>query len=556
MNSPTLDAVNLAIYWDRLISIADEIMLALVRTAFSSTVRETYDCSCNLFDAKGRSIAQASAAIPSFTGTAPLTLAHMLAAYPAETLKPGDVLITNDPWMSSGHMFDVSVMRPVFVGDRLVGYCLSVSHLPDIGGIGWSPESTSMYHEGLRLPITKMFDAGMRNEWLVRLILANVRVGDQVMGDLMANVACTAVGARLLVEFMQEYGIADLGPVADAILEQSEQAMRTSLRAMPDGTYNNEMTVEGMKGPVTIQCAVTIEGDSIHVDFGGSDPVGPWGMNVPMCYTRAMSGYAIKCLTLPTIPNNDGVLRPLKVIAPEGSILNPPPPAATAARHLVGHAIYPLLFGALSETLPDRVQAQSGGGNMLSVAGSHRGRDYSQLFFCSGGYGALRGFDGHNTTPAPSNPRGMPVEVWESQTGLTIEYKELLADSGGAGEARGGLGQRICMRNTGEHPVTVACFSGQTERGAAGMDGGKPGSLRKYWLNNEPVPPKRRHVLQPGDFLATHEAGGGGFGTPGNRPFDLLVRDFGNGFVTEEGLRRDYGQTSGQIAAIRSACAR
>lgn len=552
MTSSRLDAVNLAIYWDRLISIADEIMLALIRTAFSSTVRETYDCSCNLFDAHGRSIAQASAAIPSFTGTAPLTLAHMLAAHPPETLRPGDVIITNDPWMSTGHMFDISVMRPVFLDDRLVGYCLSVSHLPDIGGIGWSPESTSMYHEGLRLPITKMFDAGVRNEWLVQLIRGNVRVADQVMGDLMANVACTAVGARLLAEFMLEYGIDDLTPVADEILAHSEAAMRTSLRETPDGTYRNELTIEGMKGPVTIRCAVTVDGDSIHIDYAGSDPVGPWGMNVPMCYTRAMSGYAIKCLTLPTIPNNDGVLRPLDISAPEGSILNPSPPAATAARHLVGHAIYPLLFGALAATLPERVQAQSGGGNMLSVTGSHRGRDYSQLFFCSGGYGALQGFDGHNTTPSPSNPRGMPVEVWESQTGLTVDYKEFLADSGGAGTARGGVGQRVRMTNTSGNPVTIACFSGQTERGAAGMHGGKPGGLRRYWLNDQSVPPKRRHVLQPGDFLATEEAGGGGFGAPEGRSIEAMARDLKNGFVTETGLARDYGQSAAQIAVIRA----
>jgi len=550
MTANPTDTIALGIYWDRLISIADEMMQALIRTAFSSTVRETHDCSTTLFDARGRAIAQATSAIPSFTGTAPMTLAHMLARYPASTLRPGDVLLTNDPWMGTGHMFDVSVMRPIFKGGCLVGYCMSVSHLPDVGGAGWSPETIEMYQEGLRLPVSRFLEAGVRNEWLVDLITGNVRVAEQVLGDLMANVSCTAVAERLFVEFLEEYGIEDLTPVADAILESSEASMRASIARMPNGTWRNAITIEGKSGPIRLACAVTIDGHGITVDYEGCDPVGPWGMNVPMCYTRAMTGYAIKCLTLPSVPSNDGVMAVIDVRAPVDSIVNAQPPAATAVRHSVGHALYPLLMGAMAEPLPDRVHAQSGGGNMLNVRGQYNGRKHAQVFFCSGGYGALSGFDGHNTTPAPSNPRGMPVEVWEAQTGMFIESKALLPDSGGAGASRGGLGQRLRMRNDSGAAVSISCFSGRTDFGAEGFAGGAPGKLRRYWINGQPVASKKAYQLQPGDVLMTDEAGGGGFGVPAERAEALILADLRAGYVTPDGLARDWGLAPGRIAAL------
>lgn len=552
MSGKSFDTINLGIYWDRLISIADEMMQALIRTAFSSTVRETHDCSTTLFDAQGRAVAQATSAIPSFTGTAPLTLSHMLAAYPAHTLQPGDVLLTNDPWMGTGHMFDVSVMRPIFARGTLVGYCMSVSHLPDVGGAGWSPETTEMYQEGLRLPVTRFITAGRRDEWVVRLVQANVRVADQVMGDLMANVACTAVGERLLIEFLDEYGIADLTPIADAILDQSERAMRAALEAVPAGTYRHRFQLEGKAEPIGLACAVTFAEGGVTVDYAGSDPVGPWGMNVPLCYTRAMTGYAIKCLTLPAVPSNDGVMRCIRVLAPEDSIVNAQPPAATAVRHAVGHALYPLLMGALAGAMPERVQAESGGGNMLNVRGEFGGRKHSQVFFCSGGYGALSGFDGHNATPAPSNPRGMPVEVWESQTGMVVEFKSLLPDSGGAGTARGGLGQRMRMRNESGFLVTISCFSGRTQFAAQGYAGGAAGSLRRYWINDIEVASKKVYQLQPGDTVTVEEAGGGGFGAPAGRPSALLAHDLRQGFVTSAGLQRDYGLSAEAIAGLNA----
>ncbi len=538
----SLDAVSVGILWDRLVSITDEIQLALVRTSFSTTVRESYDLSCVLFDAQGNSLAQGSYSLPSFTGTAPATLRHMLARFPAEQLKPGDVIITNDPWLGTGHLFDVSVMRPVFRRGVLVGYTMSVTHLPDIGGSGWSATSSEMYQEGLRLPICRMVDAGRLDERLIEIIASNVRTSEQVVGDVMANLTCNEVGGRLLLEFMDEYGIDDLTPISEAIIRQSEAAMRNALRAMPSGRYSSELTIEGRDGPIRLAVAVEIADGGASFDFTGTSAVVPSGINVPLCYTNAMACYAIKCLTVPSIPNNEGSVRPITVHAPAGCILNAPPPAATAGRHSVGHFINPLVFGALAEVARDRVQADSGMTNPMSFNGVHRdGTPIANIFFCAGGYGALSGRDGHATTPSPSNMTSMPVEVWENLTSMRVEHKRLLPDSGGAGEFRGGLGQEISILNDTGHPLAVSSFSGRTDYPARGFFGGAPGRLRRYWVNGQVVPSKGRYLLQPGERIVTHEAGGGGFGDPHRRSPDRIRADLADGFVTAAHAREAYG---------------
>jgi N-methylhydantoinase B len=535
------DAVTLGIVWDRLVSIADEVMEALIRASFSTTVRESHDCSCVIFDAQGRLVAQAQSSIPSFTGTSPLTLAHMLRKYPAASLQPGDVMITNDPWLGTGHTFDISVLRPVFVGPRLVGFVGSISHLPDIGGIGWSTAATEIYQEGLRIPIRKLFHAGVLDQDMIDLIADNVRVSDQVIGDLMANVACTDVGARLLLELMSEQGMADLDVIAGVIIDKTDSAMRAAIRAMPDGNWSHETRIEGVDGILHMACTVTVSGDSIHVDYAGTDPAIHRGINVPMAYTRAQTLYTIKCLTIPGIPNNDGAARAITASAPEGCILNALPPFPTAGRHVPGHSIFPLIMGALSAVMPDRVQAESGGGTVLNIQGVRNGRPMGQTFFCAGGYGALERFDGHGATPSPSNLHSMPVEVWENMTGLLVEFKELLMDSGGPGQARGGLGQRMAMRNMTGHKMFVSSFSGRMKIGAQGLFGGKPGALRKYWVNDKLVDSKARYELRPNDRLITSDAGGGGFGDPALRPREKIEHDLRQGFVSAEAAARDYG---------------
>jgi N-methylhydantoinase B len=536
------DPIALGIQWDRLISIGDEVVNALVRTSFSTNVRESYDLSCVLFDHRGRSLAQGSYSLPSFTGTAPYTLGHMLSRFPPESLAPGDVIMTNDPWIGTGHLFDINVAQPVFRKDRLVGYAVSVTHLPDIGGPGYSAVAREIYEEGLRIPIVKLAHGGKVDEFLLELVRNNVRVPEQTIGDLMANMTCTTVGGRMLVELLDEYKLDSLEPLADAILAFSERAMRDELRAIPSGVYRNQILVEGMHEPITLACKVSIAGGEVEVDFEGTSPAIPAAINVPLCYTRAMTCYAMKTLTTPKIPNNEGSLRPVVLKTPRNCILDAQPPFPTGGRHIIGHFIPPLIFGAMAEALPSRVQADSGMLNLINVQGRTReNREVSSIFFASGGLGALDGMDGAPCTPSPSNMTGTPIEVWENLTGLFVEGKSLLVNSGGAGMYRGGLGQQIELRNDSTYPMTVSCLAGRTEYPPVGILGGKPGRAREIRINGEPVHPKGRYTLAPGDRITTYEAGGGGYGDPRKRDHARIAKDIAAGYVTPDAALRDYG---------------
>ncbi len=542
MSAPTLDAVSLGIMWDRLVAITDEIVSTLVRTSFSTIVRESYDLTVVVLDAEGRLVAQGSYSIPVFIGTAPVTLAHMLERFPAETLAPGDVVITNDPWMGTGHLFDINVMRPVFKAGRIVAYTLSITHLPDVGGTGFSAAASEIYHEGLRLPIAKLVRGGEIDGFILDLVRANVRAPDQVLGDLMANVTCNEVGAERLMEFMDEYRLDDLGALSAAIRTQSEQLTRERIAAMRDGRYRNRIEIEGIEDAIELACEVEVSGQDIAIDFAGTGPVVGRGINVPLCYTRAMALYAVKCVTAPALPNNQGATVPVQVTAPAGSILNALPPAPTGGRHTIGHFVTPLVFGALAEAAPEQVQADCGNMDLITFHGSHPdGGPIATIYFAAGGFGALAGHDGANTTPGPSNMGVVPVEVWESLTATTIERKALLPDSGGPGAARGGLGQEVVIRNDSGRPMTVFSMANRTEFPALGLAGGGPGGRREHRIDGKAVDPKGTHTLAPGARLTLIEAGGGGFGDPAAREPAKLAADLAEGFVTTEGAKRDYG---------------
>ena len=537
-----LDAVTLGIVWDRLIAITNEVLSALVRTSFSTNVRESYDLSVMLFDARGRSLAQGDYSVPSFTGSGPRTIRHMLERFPADSLRPGDVIATNDPWLGTGHLYDINVMRPVFREGRLLGFTFSITHLPDIGGLGFSATAREVYEEGLRLPVCKLVREGVPNHELLDLIATNVRVPEQTLGDLHANIACNEVGARLLLEFMDEYGIDDLDPIADAIVASSEKAIREKIREMPDGVYENRFQIEARDEPLTLACRVAVEGDGMAVDFTGTSPIIGMGINVPMTYSAAFACYAVKCVTVPGIPNNVGCVTPITVTAPENCILNAVAPAPTGGRHVVGHYVNSLVLGALAEAIPDQVQAESGMLTLINVQGRHRdGRGVSSIYFTCGGFGALAGTDGAPATPSPTNMSGTPVEAWENLTSMTIARKALLTDSGGPGRNRGGLGQEIALVNDSGHDLTISCFGGRTEFPARGMMGGGDGSLRQYRINGEAVHPKGRYVLAEGDGIVITEAGGGGFGDARQRDPEALRRDVEDGAVSREAAFSDYG---------------
>ena len=542
MSARNFDAVSLGIMWDRLVSLVDEIVSTLVRTSFSTIVNESYDLTCVVLDAEANSIAQGTFSVPVFIGSAPITLRHMLKRFPPETLKPGDVIFTNDPWQGTGHLYDITMVRPVFRKGRIVAYTLSITHLPDIGGSGFGSSAVEVYHEGLRLPICKLYDAGRLNELIVEIIRTNVRVPEQVMGDVMANVACNEVGGRELLAFMDEYGLEDLTDLSRAIRGQSEAAMRSKIRELGQGTYRNHINVEGFDGPCDYVVKVDVNGDSIAYDFTGTSGCVRAAVNVPFCYTNAMSLHAIKSLLLPNIPNNAGSIAPISVFAPAGCILNAQPPFATGGRHAMGHFVTPLIYGALAQALPDRVQAGSGMMNLITFQGQRRDdRPFSTLYFAAGGYGALRDLDGWSTLPHPSNMATVPVEVWETLTHTTIESKRLLPNSGGPGQWRGGLGQEVTLRNDTGHLVTTLGMGNRTMFPARGMFGGGDGALREHFIEGVTVHAKGRNELAPGQRMRIVEAGGAGYGDPKARAPAAIAEDVAQGYVTGAAAREIYG---------------
>lgn len=540
-----IDPIRLGILWDRLISICDEIVEGLVRTSFSSIVRDGYDVSVVLFDQDARMFAQGTRSIPVFIGTAPTMIRNMLSKVPPDTLKPGDILITNDPIHGTGHLFDISVLRPVFRGEERVGYSMTITHLPDIGGMGFSAAATESYHEGIFIPVCRLYDGGELNSFILDLIRANVRTPEQVIGDVMANVGANELGGRQLLDFMVEYDVDDLRPISRAVRQHSAAAVRHALREIPDGIYRNRLNFEGPSGPLELAVAIDKEDDGLAIDFSGSSPCVSTGINVPLCYSRAMALYAIKCATAPTIPNNEGAALPVQVTAPENCILNALRPFPSAGRHVVGHFVPPLINGALAEVLPDRVQADSGMADILTFHGRHPdGSPMATLYFLAGGFGALTGLDGRSATPGPSNMAVMPVELWESRTGITIEEKRLVPDSGGPGAQRGGLGQIAVLRNDTGHPLKVFSMANRWQFPARGLMGGGPGSLRRHLLNGQPIPATGIQVLAPGDQLTIVEAGGGGIGDPRQRSREAVRRDVALGFVSEDHARQVYGLES------------
>jgi N-methylhydantoinase B len=549
--SRQLDSVSVGIMWDRLVSISDEIVSTLVRTSFSTIVTESYDLTVAVLDAEGELMAQGTYSVPVFMGTAPATLQFMLERFPAKTLRPGDVIITNDPWFGTGHIFDINVMRPIFQDGQIVAYVISITHLPDVGGLGFGAAAEEIYHEGLRLPICKLFDAGELNEFIIELVRTNVRAPEEVVGDLMANVTATAAGERMLIEFLDEYELGDFAALSSEIRLRSQHAIEAKIAAMVPGVYRNSVQIEGIDSPITLAVAIEVRADgTLHADFEGTGDSVRRGINVPFCYARAMVLYTVKCLTVPELPNNGGMTVPITAAAPLGCLLNAQPPSATGARHMIGHYVAPLVLGALADAAPDQVMADCGMMNLLTVQGTHRdGRPVSTLYFAAGGFGALRDHDGPEVLPAPSNMAVVPVEVWETLTSTTIESKRLLPDSGGAGKARGGLGQEVIIRNDSGNLLTVLCMANRTEFEAKGFAGGQAGLLRELRLDGVTIDPKGRHQAVAGARITLIEAGGGGYGDPRERAREDVLRDVRYGFISAAAACEQYGFDAADLKA-------
>lgn len=537
------DPIELEIAWGQLLAIIDEAADALVRTSFSSIVREAKDYTIVLLDRDGRSVAQPSTGAPSFNGTMPRTMRHLLAAFPHETWEPDDFIVTNNPWMGTGHLNDVNGARPIFRDGRLIGFVGVVAHMADIGGIMWSATAREIFEEGLQIPTMKLFERGVANRTAFDFIRLNVRQPEIVSGDLHAMVAAARVVDRRLNEFLDQFGEQRWEPLAGEVIGRSEAAMRAELRKIPEGVYTNEIPLDGFAQPLLIKCAVTVADGSIVVDYAGTSPQVPFGMNSPWCYTYAYTAYPLKCLCNPRTPNNEGTFRAIEVRAPEGSLLNPIYPAPTSARSLGGHPLYAAVFGALAKALPDRVIAQGSSPRPILVVSGYRAdaSRFHSTFFLMGGLGAWAGGDGGACLPYPTNILATPVEILESDAPILFERKELVTDGGGAGRNRGGIAQEAVIRNISGQPMLMSIMSERTKYAPQGLFGGEPGAKPYFRLEDgTPLDPKGIATIGPGQAAEIRTHGGGGYGPPEERPKDKVLADVRDGYVSRDAAKRVY----------------
>jgi N-methylhydantoinase B len=544
------DPITLEILWRRLISIVDEADSTVARTAFSSLLRDAHDYTCMFTDRKGRELAQGTFATPGQSGAMALGIKNLVKKMPSDSYKPGDVFITNDPWALAGHLNDVCVMSPIFYKESLTAFTACVFHHSDIGG-RVSSDNHDVYEDGLFIPLVKLYEADVLNEAVIDMIRWNVRTPDEVIGDIRSQIAANYVCAEKICQMLDEYGLEGLDDLADEIIGRTERSMREAIDKVPDGIYSGEGIVEQMEGKenVVIKVAVEVKGSDIVVDLDGSSPQVDWGGNVVYNFTYAYVFMALKSMFDPDIPNNDGCTEPISMKAPEGTVVNCAFPVAVAARMQIGHFLTEIIYRALAGALPHRVIAGSGGtpATMNVFYGKrHDGRPWHSVIIRGGGMGASSLNDGCYDYIFPANGANTPVEIFESDTPLIIETRELLTDSGGPGRMKGGLGRRVVFRvPTGENapipPVNLGMQSGRYRYPPEGLFGGKGGSRAQFLVNGERGNPYGLTQLRPGDVVIMDAAGGGGYGDPLERDPELVEHDVAEQYVSIEGAQENYG---------------
>ncbi len=552
--SKSISAIQLGIVWQRLTGLMDEVAQTFVRTSFSVVVRENWDLACSLMDAEGRVFAQSSRSIPSFLGTMPRTLAAMLQRHPRSSLEPGDVLISNDPWMGTGHLNDITMVRPIFRGSELVAFVGSTFHTVDIGGAP-SPFAKDSFEEGLCIPALKIVRRGEENADIVAFLAENLREPQETLGDIRAQFAAYELAQGKLLGMLQDEGIDDLKLVTDQILERSERSMRTMLEAVPDGEFSDEVIADGFDHALTICCTIRKYGSEITVDYAGTDSQVDKPINSVMNFTFSYSAYAIKCAFDPSAPNNDGGLRPVTILAPEGCLVNPTRPAPVWGRHLSGHYLPFAIFGALSKIIPERIVADSGSPiwNVYFKGTDRLRRKFVKMFFMSGGYGARSSSDGPSCLSFPTNVANSPIEQFENQAPMLVTEKRLLTDSGGAGRLRGGLGQRLSFRSLSPDPLTFMIRHERVQHPPRGFLGGLPGAPGVDRVDGERIPGKTVMTLRQGQLLSFDTPGGGGMYTPAEREPAALQRDLRDEIVSASAAQRDYGLSAAQATAAMAA---
>jgi N-methylhydantoinase B len=522
------DAITLSVLWSRLISIVDEAGTTLQRTAFSSVTRESADFAVVLMDTKGQSLAQSSVSVPSFLGVLPFLVKALLKDhFPHDQWHPGDVVITNDPWLCAGHKPDIGIVTPIFEpgaeSGRLIGFIGCIAHSPDIGGALWGAGAKDFYEEGLYIPPVKLYDKGKANDLLFQIIRTNVRAADQTIGDILAQVAANEQGIRALHRMMEENQLLEIDPLGEQIIAASETAMRAAIAAAPDGVYRATYHADGdgLKEPVVFECALTIAGDEISVDYTGSSPAHTLAINAVLNYVFAYTAYPIKCVFSPEVPNNEGSFRPIRVWAPEGSLLNARKPSPLGARNVTGNLLHGPVMMALSQAVPDKVQADCGAAVWVMVLSGSRvdGGEFVEYLFLAGGYGGRKGMAGPPTLCYPTNVANVPIEVFENDADVLVLEKRLLPGSGGAGAFPGGEGQRFAYRNIGKSAIQISNVTEKINHRAYGLFGGQEGSPGRLFVRRPDgelrfTPPKGHDKLLPGEELVMELPGGGGYGKP------------------------------------------
>jgi N-methylhydantoinase B len=547
--------IHMQVMWNRLISVVEEQALTLVRTAFSTSVREAGDLSAGVFDRQGKMLAQAVTGTPGHVNSMAEAVLHFIRDIGPDNIFEGDVYITNDPWKATGHLHDITVVSPSFLAGKLVGYFACTAHVVDVGGRGFGPDSREVYEEGLFIPIMKLFERGSVNRDLVNIVRNNVRENDKVVGDLYALAACNEIGHKRLMDMMTEFELADLEGIGGFILERSFQATREAVATLLPGRYSNDMVLDGYDRPVRLAVELEIGSDGIVADFAGTSEVSQFGINVPLIYAKAYACYGLKCAVAPEIPNNSGSLAPFGVRAPEGCILNAKHPAPVSVRHVLGHFVPDLVLGALANCVADRIPAEGAGAlwnihcSVRPLPGNGDGEAAEMLMFNSGGSGARPSLDGLNATAFPSGVQTMPVEATEQVGPIVIWRKELRSGSGGAGTFRGGLGQTMEITAAEGHEFRFSAMFDRTGHPARGREGGKPGQTgsvafddgtRLRGKGQQTVPADRRLVL--------NMPGGGGYGDPKRRDRAAVAEDLRNEYVLP-GQAPEYGAAAEEIVA-------
>src|SRR6266478_1482478 len=551
-----LSQIHMQIMWSRLIAVVEEQAQTLMRTAFSTTVREAGDLSAGVFDCDGNMLAQAVTGTPGHVNSMAAAVKHFLAAFPLETMLEGDHYITNDPWLTCGHLHDLTVVSPTFLRGEPVGLFASTVHVVDIGGLGMGPDGRQVFEEGLSIPLMPLAREGQMNEDLLSILRANVREPLQVEGDVYALAACNDEGSRRLVEMMDEFGLANLDRLGEHIIETSRAATIEAIGTLRPGKYKNSVSMDGYDRPLTLVGEMTIGPDGIHVDYTGTSPASAFGINVVMNYTLAYTAFGVKCLVAPEVPNNAGSLAPITASAPEGCLLNVKRPRAVAARHTVGHMLPDVVFGCLHQVMAGGVPAEGasslwnpqiyGGADVLDEMGGDDDarRDiqpFSTAIFHCGGAGARPTKDGLDVTAFPSGVRTIPIEATESVAPVIFHRREFRDGSGGAGRHRGGLGQVIELGGIDGTPIAMLCNFERVGNPARGREGGGTGAPGRVTLvSGRPIGAKGRQSVPGGDFIRLELPGGGGFGDPAERDPEQVGLDAADGLISREAAERDY----------------